>query len=238
MMEPDRYRYVGFDLETAAITPEGARWQDHRPLGITVAALAGHKGNAAYYGQADDGTYALRMTQNEASGLVDTLIRARQAGRIIVTWNGLGFDWQVLAEESGRWEQCRELAWSSIDMMYHVFCVKGFPLGLKAAAEGMEVGTKTKGIDGAEAPAMWARGERRQVVEYCVQDAVLTYDLAIACQDQRMLNWTARSGRRNQLSLVDGWLTVGQARELPLPDTSWMTDPMRRSDFDGWLLAE
>ena len=32
-------KYAAFDLETGADIPEDDDWQDHRPLGITCAAL-------------------------------------------------------------------------------------------------------------------------------------------------------------------------------------------------------
>ena len=32
-------KYASFDLETGAEIPEDDDWQDHRPLGITCAAL-------------------------------------------------------------------------------------------------------------------------------------------------------------------------------------------------------
>ena len=63
----------------------------------------------------------------------------------------------------------------------------------------------------------------------------LTLRLAVACQRAGGLSWVSRSGRRNDLALPGGWKNVREARQMPAPDTSWMSDPMNRSDFDGWL---
>jgi hypothetical protein len=37
------------------------------------------------------------------------------------------------------------------------------------------------------------------------------------------------------MRLPDGWLTVREALELPLPNTSWMDEPWPRERFTGWL---
>ena len=235
-MTPDSL--VAFDLETIKPFPTGDNWQDHRPLGIACAAVASSTGSSAWYGREPDGSPGERMTQQDASQLVDFLMSLQQEQKTIVTWNGLGFDWQVLAEESDRHQDCIELARRHVDMMYHLFAIKGFPLGLSAAAAGMGVGAKSEGITGSDAPDMWATGRREEVIAYCTQDAALTLQVATACQSRRRLNWTARSGRPNSLSLPSGWLTVVDAAVLPLPDTAWMDNPMSRSAFDAWLADE
>ena len=40
----------------------------------------------------------------------------------------------MLAEESGSGDPCRELALGHVDMMFHIFCEKGFPVSLEKAA--------------------------------------------------------------------------------------------------------
>ena len=195
-----------------------------------------HQRHKTWTGHNPDGSTADQMTQEEVKELVDYLNTQSLFGTI-VTWNGIGFDWPVLAEESGQTETCQELARNHVDMMYHLFCNKGFPLGLNSAAAGMNVGTKTEGMSGATAPEMWSDGKRREVIDYCIQDTKLTLDLANACQADRGLNWIARSGKTNRLQLPKGWLTVAKAKLIPEPDTTWMTDPIKRSTFDDWLNA-
>ena len=228
-------KLIALDLETIKPFPPGEQWQDHRPLGIACAATAARQGSTSWYAQQPDGNPDERMNADDASRLVDFLMDAHRGQNTIVTWNGMGFDWQVLAEESGRTEDCRTLALHHVDMMYHLFAIKGFPLGLAAAAAGMKVGGKTEGISGVNAPEMWAAGQRQAVIDYCIHDATLTLDIAIACQSQRGLDWIARSGRPNRLPLPSGWLTVAEAARLPLPDTDWMDNPISRSTFDSWL---
>ena len=43
---------------------------------------------------------------------------------------------------------------------------------------------------------------------------------ATACEACGEFRWVARSGKVRTLMLSEGWLTVREALELPLPDTS------------------
>lgn len=224
------------DLETSRPFPTGDDWRQHRPLGIACAAIAGPEGTQIWAGEDEDGGMADQMSQDEAAELVEEIARIMVEGHTIFTWNGLGFDWQVLAEESGMRTVCEELARQHVDMMFHLFCVKGYPLALETAAEGMGAGSKTEGMDGSMAPRMWQRGEREAVANYCRDDAELTR--AVAAAATRELRWTSRSGRPNNLRLTDGWLTVEKAMRLREPDTSWMDDPISRNMFQGWLIGQ
>lgn len=82
---------------------------------------------------------------------------------------------------------------------------------------------------------MWAEGRHAEVIQYNVQDARLS--LAIARESERRgeLVWVTRKGTMGRMPIGKGWLTVEQAHALPLPDTSWMSDPPRREKFTGWL---
>ena len=236
----DTDRILALDIETVKPFPQGDDWHDHRPLGISTVALASVMGGTQWFAAGDDGYPGALMRRWQVDALVDSLEREAANGMIFVTWNGMGFDWPVIAEESGRLESVQQLARHHVDMMYYFLCAKGFPLSLKAAADGMGAGTKLEGVEGANAPAMWASGDladRERVVHYCAQDAALTLRVAIACQATKELRWTSRAGRPNQLALPDGWETVRNARMMPEPDTSWMSDPMSRQTFDAWLDA-
>lgn len=149
-------KFVAFDIETAAVAPEGADWRDGRPLGITCAALAwiGPHGNIrtqVRHGCNADGSPAAYLQQDECDDIVHALQNVAAQGYTLLTWNGLGFDFDILAEESGLHSECAALALHHVDMMYQVLCIKGFPLALNAAAKGMGLAGKTEGVDGAQA---------------------------------------------------------------------------------------
>ena len=101
--------YAAFDLETAGEIPEGSDWKECRPLGITCAALyAPEIGEPiTWYGSDPDGEIADTMNREDLALMVRQLesLQSRQ-GYTIVTWNGLGFDFEVLAEESGLNTEC------------------------------------------------------------------------------------------------------------------------------------
>ncbi len=235
-------RYVAFDIETAAIpSGDGGDWTTQRPLGITCYALAwadaaqsGAVQTRVGYGQAGDGMPAARMTQAECAALVETLLRRVAAGETLLTWNGLGFDFDVLAEESGRQRDCCALASAHVDMMFHFFCRQGYPLGLDAAAKGMGLDGKPDGMDGAQAPLRWAQGDYQTVLHYVEQDVKTTLALAGAVEARKQIHWTTRSGKPSSVRVAQ-WLPVRQALELPLPDTSWMRTPLTRERFTGWM---
>ena len=167
--------------------------------------------------------------------MVRALAAMASGGYTLVTWNGLAFDLPVLAEEAGLDAECKELAANHLDMMFFLFCVKGYRLGLDAAAKGMGLAGKTPGMTGADAPRLWAEGKHQQVLDYLAQDVRTTVDLALACEQRRALLWTSQRGNPMKLDLPAGWLTVQEAAKLPEPDTSWMTNPPQRREFTDWL---
>ena len=235
-MNPRR-KYLAFDIETEKTTPDGSDWKSCRPLGISCAAtLAGDSDELVlWHGGKDRHHPADRMSQQEASGLVEYLVSQIGKGHTIVTWNGLGFDFDIVAEESGMLAECHALAQMHVDMMFHVFCQLGHGVGLDAAARGMGLAGKTKGMTGELAPVLWAQGKREEVLRYVCQDVRATLDLATTGEASGMFRWVARSGKVRSMALSEGWLAVSEAQRLPLPDTSWMDDPWPREKFTGWM---
>jgi hypothetical protein len=90
-------------------------------------------------------------------------------------------------------------------------------------------------MSGEMAPVLWARGEREKVLCYVAKDVRTTLEVARAGEACGELRWISRSGMRRCMPLLQGWLTVSEARQLPLPDTSWMTDRWARKRFTGWM---
>ncbi len=173
------------------------------------------------------------MSQKEAAELVDYLITKAAAGYTILTWNGLSFDFDILAEESGLLSECKQLAARHVDMMFHILCKLGYGVSLDAAAKGMNFAGKT--MNGADAPKLWAEGKRHQVLEYVSQDARTTMEVGLKCESCGRFQWIAKSGNLRTMRLPCGWLTVDEAQELPLPNTLWMTEPWSREKFTEWL---
>jgi hypothetical protein len=226
---------LAFDIESTKVMEDASDWRSQRPLGISCAAtlLADSYEPILWHGGNDRSCPADKMSPQEAAALVDYLEDQTKRGYTLVTWNGVGFDLDVLAEESGMLEACRKLASSHVDMMFHVLCRLGHGVGLDAAARGMGLAGKTKGTTGAVAPVLWARGEREKVLAYVGQDVRTTLELVRECEPLGALRWISRSGRLRTMRLPDGWMPVEAALELPLPNTSWMDEPWPRERFTG-----
>lgn len=236
-------KYLAFDLEIAALIPEDeTEWKQYRPLGITCVGLAKVSDNGeivtrSYYGEEGGNDIpSSRMSKDDCQEIVRKLQGAVDRGYTILTWNGLSFDFDVLAEESGFFDECVELAKNHVDMMLQVHCIKGFPLGLDAVSKGLGLAGKTEGVSGAKAPYLWAEGQFETVLEYVEQDVRSTLEVALEVEKRHGLAWIAKSGRRNSLA-IQRWLTVTEALKLPEPNTSWMDTPMPRSRFTGWMEA-
>jgi hypothetical protein len=231
------HKYLAFDLEIAKIMSDDAGdLKTYRPLGITcAAALLDDADPVIWHGETASGAAADQMARSEAQDVVRYLQGAVERGRTLLTWNGVGFDFDILAEESGMLTECRQLAVDHVDMMFHLFCLQGYPLGLDKAAKGMGLAGKPAGMSGALAPPMWAAGQRQEVLQYLEEDVRTTLALAKAVEEQGALRWVSQRGKPMELRLPHGWLTVRQAMALSSPDTSWMPNPWPRSKFTGWL---
>jgi len=244
--------FVGFDVEIAKPVPDGPDILSHRP-GIACAAIAREgEGRASILFDPEASPVffdpaSKTMTREGALRILAALEEAAGRGDTLVTWNGAGFDFRLLADETGRRAECARLVMASVDMMFHVLCERGHPLSLDAALKGARLPSKMDQvtlrngeavhISGVEAPTYWQAGEYAAVAAYCAADAERTAALAAHCQRTRRLSWTSQKGRANDIYLRSGWLTVEQCLALPVPDTSWMANPIRREDVLAWTKA-
>lgn len=232
-------RYLAFDIETAKVLPESVGdLMDHRPLGVAcVAAVASDQEEPiVWFGRNGDGP-APQMSREEVCSLLADLCAWVERGYTLVSWNGLHFDFNILAEESGLVEECAGLALDHVDMMFQIVCELGYPVALGKAAEGFGLPGKCGGMTGYDAPLLWAAGRHREVVDYNVQDARLALAIAREAERRREFVWLTRRGTVGRMPLEQGWQPVSSALSLPLPDTSWMSDPPTRADFTAWLPA-
>lgn len=225
-------KYLAFDLEIYKPIPDGETdWKAHRPLGIScAAAIVTGQDKPVLWWATGEGP----MTRGECQTMLAYLANMQKRGYTLLTWNGLSFDFDILAEESGELTKCADLAMNHVDMMFMFFCLKGFPLGLDACAKGCGLPGKVEGMDGAKAPALWQAGEYQKVLDYVAQDVRTTLAIAETVYRQKGFDWRAKSRRMNSIRIND-WKTVKGCLKLPLPDTSWMANPMSRSQFTEWM---
>ncbi len=254
----DRHKFVAFDLEITTEIPEGCEdWKMLRPLGISCAATLTSDGDLQlWHGgeMVEDGPYPERMMPSDCQGLADYLLVMQESGYHILTFNGLGFDFDVLAEEVQNQDYCTELqglALGHIDIFWQMFSERGFGCGLAAIAEGMGLAGKSEGMSGALAPEMWAQGREQQdkVLEYVAQDVRVTKAVYEAILNRGQLSWITKRSTRAKYPWVpkqfdtDGGrdtarlATASEAAKFSLPNVAWMDEPWPRSKFIGWTEA-
>ena len=220
-------RFLAFDLVAPGAAPDGERWNPHRPSGIACAATLSSDTRqlVTWYGRTPNGGASSRMSPEEAKTMVRTLADMVGDGYILLTWNGLSFDLPALAEESGLEPECRLLTARHVDMMFHVFCVKGQYLGLDAAAMGMGLPRRTPSMAGKDVGGFWAQGKHQQVLDHMSEDLRTAVDVASTCERRKVLLWTTKRGSSQGMDLPAGWLTVPEAARVKGIDfTQWKWD--------------
>lgn len=244
---PTPNKFLAFDIECATAPTDAHDWKDARPLGITCAAFAWYDEDGVLQSQTVHGVHweygkavgpAERMSQDECRHMVDNLYEFAAEGYQIVTWNGLGFDFDILAEEADAQDECRVLAMDHhVDPMFQLLCLKGYPVSLNTVAQGMGLPGKTDGMDGLKAVELWKEGRFTEVLDYVRQDAVTTLRLAHRIAQEKAIRWESKAGR-GQNVFVPRLLTPRQALTLPSPNTSWMKSAMPRERFYAWTERE
>ncbi len=229
-------KYLAFDIETAKELPgDFSLWRNHRPLGICCAATCASNAEPRLWHAKTKGNPASRMSQADLQQVVAHLTLMASQGYTILTWNGASFDFDVLAEESGARDECRTCVHDHVDMMFHIVCRLGYPIGMEKVAQGLGLPGKAEGMSGSEAPRLWGKGEHAKVLAYVAQDVRLTLQIAAECEKRKKFTWITQRGMPKSEPLRDGWKTVREALKLPLPDTSWMQTPLTRASFIAWL---
>lgn len=236
-------KLAAFDLEIAKVLPDGEQdLKRHRPLGISCAAVRMDDGRELVFQSAPETT---TISPAGCREIVATLSQLAAEGYAIVTWNGAGFDFDILAEESGDRAGCATLARQHVDMMLIVVALRGHFLGLDAAAKGMGVTGKLKHVvlndgrildsmTGAMAPSLWNEGEREAVLAYLSEDVRVTLELAQAINAQRRLSWRSKRGDLNQLT-VPKLYSVAECLRLPRPKMAGRGVAADARKITGWM---
>ncbi len=235
-------KLASFDIELATPLPEDHRDQiSEMEISCAAVALEDQDEIQVYAGDPV-------LTVEQSNELVGDLCRWQSEGYGIVTWNGCGFDFPILANNSEAVEECSRLALSHFDLMLLITFQKGWYLSLNKALSGAELEGKLKEVrlsdgsvldnmDGAMAPELWSKGERNAVIEYLKQDVRQQLELAQWVAEHKKICWTSNSG--NPWSLpIPRLYSVEECFDFPLPDVSWMDNPPQRPDFISWMPSE
>lgn len=207
-------KYIAFDIETAKDIPgPDFNWRPHRPLSICcIASISDLCGDArVWYSKGTDDAPLNQMTSANVADFVRYIEAQIEAGFTPLSWNGLGFDYDILAEESALLDQCKRQALLHRDLMFHVVCEKGFPVSLANACIGMGLQGKLDGVDGCDAPKLWQNGDHETVCKYVAQDVRAVSGLAVECEKQKTFRWKTSRGSIFSFGLPKGWLSVNDA---------------------------
>lgn len=214
-----------------------------------------------HYAGIYEGSFAPRMGDFELAELIEMLLEEAALGYRPLTWNGASYDFRMLAEGIPAYRQLiiDELVLPGYDMMYQFLCCTGHFLGLDKACAGQGLAGKVYDsviddgeakMDGIKAIEYWPE-YASLVLDYVSWDVINPVLLADVISEQNgEIYWTAGSGNNAcaDLKVVRGagspivimndfrWLTVAECLVLPAPDNSWMSNPVDKREFLGWLL--
>jgi len=169
--------------------------------------------------------------------------RLIKRGYWIVTWNGLGFDYRILAEAAQGndltvVEVCR-MAIQQIDIMYNFQCVAGFPASLENVSKAM--GFNGKHIKDDTIGRLWhgSSVDQDQVIEYVERDVMATFEIYDAIMKRRgKIVWKNRKGTKSArylpMIMVDNQpvrlMNAVESVTLPYPNLDWWWDDKDKPD--------
>jgi len=147
---------VFFDLETQRSFQEVGGRHNIPRLGLSVAVT---------YSTAD-GEY-----HHYTEETVDELIEELKSADLVVGFNVLSFDYEVLTAYTDH--PLRQLP--TVDMLDDIYRTLGFRVSLDALASAtLGVG---KSADGLQAIRWWRQGQMKELFDYCQQDVEVTRQL-------------------------------------------------------------
>lgn len=140
-----------------------AGWHDHANMGVSVIGAYDY----------EEDRYRVFFEDN-----FDQFQELLEAHDELVTFNGVRFDDAVLAVNGFTIPSVRKYdilleVWSALGLGLERFTRAHGGLGLDPLARANFPGTGKTG-NGAMAPALWQRGRRGEVVDYCLNDVRLT----------------------------------------------------------------
>lgn len=218
---------IAFDLEITNVLEDFGQWREQRPLGISCLAMSAGEHSYIYFA----GRAPLALDERTSSEIVHFMYDEYFCEQYtIVTFNGLGFDFVVLADASREFTLCREMALSDyhVDLMFNAYMALGHNIGLNTACEETFGAQKVGFESGAEAPVAWHDGRHKEVIEYCKNDALITFKLYKYLQTSPCLKWKTRRGKGKPRQLFGNskwrptWSVARMLEREPPEVPQWM----------------
>ena len=233
--------HVAFDLEIVKELPDGGDWEPYRPFGISIISTCTDSWDFRTWPLVpEEYRYPLELSEEQTLFAVRYLQQAVAKGYKIITINGLGFDFRVLAEHLPNLPQIQkqiaELACSEhhIDIGFAMVCELGFMCGMQAMCDGFNLPGKSEGVTGKLIPAMWKStlADQEKCLEYCRNDVAMTSLVYQSILHHKRLIYKTKTG------IIKSWmptnlhrLDVASMQKLPEVDKPFWP----RSKFTDWL---
>jgi hypothetical protein len=259
-----RTGYVAFDLETDGLVVPGTP-PPQVTCGVTIkmdrvgaglfatdTPMRWHEPGALVSGAV--------MSPEAIARLIDYMWSEHLQGFVPLSWNGLGFDFRVLALHTALFqteaercvygERVRLLALRGADPMFAFFMHRGFPIKLSKCAQGFHTPLNKSG-DGVDAIDAWMQGTeatRVGVLNYCECDVGVLVMVASCIDGRGTVVWTTKSDRTMDWKMERGrrgggprpppdpFESCANLVVLPQPDNTWMDVPIKMSQFFDWTL--
>ena len=181
------------------------------------------------------------VSDNATTKHLHAAIQICQNSRTVVTFNGTGFDFRMIAaqvEHNADKRKCAELALKSYDMMLDFAATNGYYASLNSFANA-SLGAQKTG-DGGSAVSDWENGDHQKVIDYCENDAILTYKVYKHGIDYGRLQRTTKSGTVQTWALEKSlFRSASSALTAHLrhpPNVSWMDNPPDIQNSGKWAL--
>ena len=227
---------VCFDIEIANIVDlkPGEDLDTYGPFDIACSAAVDDRGTTRHWVSKDaNGNPGGTLDRVQAHEMLTWLRDQQRAGVQVCAWNGLSFDVRWIGHVADDMRLAKEVALDLYDPMFQFMCQRGFPVALANVAEGLGI-RETKLMTGDQAPIEWARGNQQLVLDYVASDCRITECVVARIVEQHEIRWKTKKGTMSR-EPMPALRRVRDALKLPLPDTSWMSEPLRREKFYGWL---
>lgn len=161
--------YASFDIEVAKSFPSDEEISSgsssppyHLPISCSSIAIYSPKSNidTMSFGVNDS------MSPAQVREFVGTLSLLNSMGYLLISWNGLGFDFRCLSHWASMglhpflstlWrEEVAFLARTHIDPAFLMLCQMGYMISLDATAKALGLEGKMEGMEGPLAPLLWS----------------------------------------------------------------------------------
>ncbi len=227
------YPHLFLDIELCDNIPDG--WDRDDPSSLDIACICvliiDDKQQENTIVHHNEGK---AMTHEQIQVICDQVKNVCSQNGKFITWNGLGFDMQLLDKIDNTLKQLI-LSDHHIDLMFHFTRKKGYMIGLNKVSQGFSIGEKT--MTGLDAVKLWAKGEFQKVLDYNINDVKLLKDIYYKVIETSKIKWLSGNHNICFLNVDTSQLSVGNSLNIPRPpnkDVSWMTQEHKKLCEWAW----